>query len=458
MTDAGRSFITSCSKCRRQSRREFLRQGGTLAAASALAGVAIPNVHAAEDNTIRLALVGSGSRGSGAVGNAMSATGGPVKLIAMADLFEQRLSASHKALTREFGDRIDVPPDRRFLGFDAYRKAIDCLRPGDVALLTTYSGFRPTHFQYAVEKGVNVFMEKSIAPDPAGIRRVLAAAEAAKAKNLKVSTGLMCRHSTARQALIQQIRDGAMGQVQLVRAYRMEFRPPLGPRKPDDHELYWQIRNPERFLWVAGGYFHDRTIHLVDEMCWLKDAWPVAAHGVGGRGPSADLSQNLDAYSIEYTFADGTKGLVVGRYFAQCHTDFATFVHGTKCAAQFSGNIHAPTVRMHKDQRIEHDTIAWEPSKEKVSPYVEEWRVLLDAIRNDRPHNEVQRSAYSDLATIMGRAAVHSGKIITWDDAMASKFQYCPNVDGLTPDSPAPATADATGRYPIPVPGQWSET
>ena len=330
-------------------------------------------------------------------------------------------------------------------GAAAYQKAIDCLRPGDIAMLTTWSAFRATHLEYAVKKGVNVFMEKSIAPDPAGIRRVLKAGEMAKAKNLKISTGLMCRHSSARQALIQRIRDGALGQVQLVRAYRMEYRPPLRPRKTDDHELYWQIRNPERFLWVAGGYFHDRTIHLVDEMCWLKDSWPVAAHGVGGRNPGGvDLSQNHDAYSIEYTFAD-------------CQPEFATYVHGTKCAAQFSGNIHAPTVRIHQDQRITRHNVVWEPPKEQISPDVEEWRVLLDAIRHDRPHNEVQRSAYSDLTTIMGRAAVHSGKIVTWDEAMASKFQFCPEIDRLTPDSPAPAKADATGRYPIPIPGRWSE-
>jgi predicted dehydrogenase len=440
------------------SRREFLKAAGKVAGASVLAGAVIPQVHAGEDNTIRLALIGSGSRGSGAVGNAISAPGGPVKLVAMADVVEKRLETSHKALTRQFGDRIDVPEDRRFLGFDAYRKAIDCLRPGDIAMLTTYSGFRATHLEYAVQKGVNVFMEKSIAPDPMGIRRVLKAGEAAKAKNLKISTGLMCRHSASRQALIGKIRDGAVGQVQLVRAYRMEFRPPLGPCKPGDSELYWQIRNPERFLWVAGGYFHDRTIHLVDEMCWLKGAWPVAAHGVGGRNhESTDLSQNLDAYSIEYTFADGTKGAVVGRYYADCYPEFATFVHGTKCAAQFSGNIHAPTVQMHKDQRIDRDNIVWEPPKEQVSPYVEEWRVLLEAIRNDRPHNEVERSAYSDLATIMGRAAVHTGKIVTWDEAMASNFQFCANIDSLTPDSAAPAVADASGRYPIPVPGRWSE-
>lgn len=449
---------SSPEKSRPASRREVLQWSGRITVGSVLAGVALPPVHAAEDNTIRLALIGSGYLGSGAVGNAIAAPGGPVKLVAMADLFENRLTSAHEVLAKQFGDCIDVPPERRFLGFDAYRKAIDCLRPGDVALLTTWSGFRATHFEYAVEKGVNVFMEKSIAPDPGGIRRVLKAGEAAKAKNLKVSTGLMCRHSSARQALIQQIRDGTLGQVQLIRAYRMEYRPPLGPRKSGDSELYWQIRNPERFLWVAGGYFHDRTIHLVDEMCWLKDSWPVAAHGVGGRSPdTADLSQNLDAYSIEYTFADGTKGMVVGRYFAKCHPEFATYVHGTKCAAQFSGNIHAPTVRIHKDQRIERDTIAWEPAKETVSPYVEEWRVLLDAIRNNRSHNEVERSAFSDLATTMGRAAVHTGKIVTWDEAMASNFRFCPDVDGLTPDSPAPAQADAAGRYPVPVPGQWTE-
>lgn len=440
------------------SRRAFLKTTGMLAAGSALAGVAIPRVHAGEDNTIRLALIGSGSRGSGAVGNALTVAGGTVKLHAMADLFEQRLANSHKALSNQFGDRIDVPQERRFLGFDAYRKAIDCLRPGDIALLTTWSGFRATHLEYAVEKGVNVFMEKSISPDPGGIRRVLKAAETAKAKNLKISTGLMCRHSASRQALIDRIREGALGQVQLVRAYRMEYRPPLRPRKTADSELYWQIRNPERFLWMAGGYFHDRTIHLVDEMCWIKDSWPVAAQGVGGRSPDgSDLSQNFDAYSIEYTFADGTKGLVVGRYFADCFPDFATFVHGTKCAAQFSGNIHAPTVRIHADQRLVRDNVTWEPPKERVSPYEVEWSVLLDAIRHDRPHNEVQRSAYSDLATTMGRAAVHSGKIITWDAALASDFRFCPDVDRLTPDSPAPAPADKTGRYAIPMPGRWAE-
>src|SRR5512142_289464 len=213
------------------SRRDFIRTTSQFAAASALAGVALPRVHAAEDNTIRLALIGCGGRGSGAVANAMAAGGlvlgddsgtkrtpsaarGPVKLVAMADLRQDRLDSSHKALTQALGERIDVPPERRFLGFDAYRHAIDCLRPGDVAMLTTHAAFRAPHLEYAVLKGVTVFMEKDFAPDPGGIKRILRAAEAAEKKNLKIAAGLMCRHSTARQALIQKIRDGAMGEVQ----------------------------------------------------------------------------------------------------------------------------------------------------------------------------------------------------------------------------------------------------
>ncbi len=436
------------------SRRVFLKSTGRLAAATALTGVALPHVHAAEDNTIRLAIIGCGGRGTGAVANALDAPGGPVKLVAMADLFPDKLNSSHKNLSEKYGAKVDVPRDRQFLGFDAYRKAIDCLRPGDVVLCTTHAAFRAMHVEYAVEKGMHVFMEKTFAPDPGGIKRILRAGEAAAKKNLKIAAGVMCRHSTARQALIQKIREGAMGDIQLIRAYRMDDGYRMGPFNGKENELLWQIRRPYQFLWASSGIFIELMIHQIDECCWIKDGWPVAAHGVGGRGPdSTDCSQNLDTYSIEYTFADGTKALVTGRYIPKCHTDFATFVHGTKCAAQFSGNIHAPTVQMYKDQKVANNNIAWRPEKETADPWQAEWNVLLDAIRKDRPHNETKRAAYSNLAAIMGRAAVHSGKIITWEDALASDFQFCPNVDALTQDSPAPVKADAKGHFPAPIPG-----
>lgn len=442
---------------RNPSRREFLVTGGRLVAASALAGVALPHVHAAEDNTLRLALIGCGGRGSGAVGNACEATGGPVKLVAMADVFEHKLNTSFKTLAENYPAQVDVSPERRFLGFDAYRKAIDCLRPGDIALLTTHAAFRATHLAYAVEKGVHVFMEKSFAADPGGIQRILQLGEAAERKNLKIATGLMCRHSSARHELIQKIRDGAMGDIQLIRAYRMDQGYNLGPWKDGSSELLWQIGHPYYFLWASSGIFIELMIHQIDECCWIKDSWPVSAHGLGGRAPnSTDCSENLDTYAIEYTFADGTKAIVNGRYIPKTQDDFSTYVHGTKCAAQFSGNIHAPTTRLYKDQRIENQNIVWRPEKERVSPYVAEWNALLDAIRQNRPHNEVKRSAYSNLAAIMGRAAVHSGRTITWEEALASRFQFCPNVD-FTGDSPAPFRADAQGRYAAPVPGAWSE-
>jgi len=440
------------------SRRQFLAHGAGVVAGSVLAGIALPRIYAAEDNTIRLALVGCGGRGSGAVGDALSSSTGPTNLVAMADVFEDRLTGSYKALSERFGQRIDVPPDRRFIGFDAYRKAIDCLRPGDVMIQATHSAFRATHIEYAIEKGVNVFMEKSFAPDPGGTRRILRLGEAAQKKSLKIACGLMCRHSSARQALIQKIRDGALGNIQLIRAYRMDPSARMEPFKGGENELLWQIRRPYFFMWVSSGWFIEMMIHQVDECCWIKDAWPVSAHGLGGREPnSADCSQNLHTYSIEYTFADGARALVNSRAMSQCYNDFATFVHGTKCAAQFSGNVHAPTVQIYKDQRTDKDDIVWQPEKEKVSPYQVEWDVLLDAIRKDRPHNEVKRAAFANLASIMGRAAVHSGKIITWDEITSSDFKFCPNVDGLTKDSPPPVQADVQGRYPVPVPATWTE-
>ena len=442
------------------TRRDALKAGGTVAAAGALAGVAIPPVHAAEDNTIRLALVGCGNRGSGAVGNAMSSAHGPVKLVAMADVVQRRMTIAHKSLSERFADRIDVPKHRQFLGFDAYKKAIDCLGPGDVAMLTNFAAFRPTQLEYAVQKGVNVFMEKSFAPDVPGLRRLITAGEEAEKKNLKIAAGLQWRHSLNRQKLIQQVRDGVLGDVQLIRAYRIHPVGVLRKKPPGEDELLWQIRNFVRFFWVSGGMFAEMNVHQIDEICWIKGEWPVTAHGVGGRAAnSADHGQNLDSFSIEWTFADGTKATDVVRWLGgHCHREFATYIHGTKCAAMFnSGLLRGETTHIYKDQRIDKDNIAEETPREKINPWDAEWNVLLDSIRNDKPQNETRRAAYSNLADLMGRAAVHSGKLITWDEAIASDFQFCPNIDAMDYDTTPPVLPDAQGRYPVPIPGVWSE-
>jgi predicted dehydrogenase len=436
-----------------------LQRSGKITAASALAGVAIPCVHAAEDNTIRLALIGCGGRGAGAVANAMNSAHGPVELYAMADIVEDRLTSRHQVLTTNFGERVNVPKDRQFVGFDAYKHAIDCLGPNDVAMLTNFAYFRPTQLEYAVKKGVNVFMEKSFAPDAPGLRRLIRAGEAAEKKNLKIAAGLQCRHSVNRQELIKKIRDGALGDLQLIRAYRMHRVGGMGPKPAGQDELLWQIRNFTRFFWVSGGLFAEMNIHQIDEICWLKDAWPATAHGIGGRmANSPDHGQGFDSISIEWTFPDGTKATDGVRWVGgHSHNEFATFAHGTKCAAQFSGNIHAGTTRIFKDQRTTDENVVWEAPKEEIGPWDAEWNVLLDSIRNDKPQNEVKRAAYSNFADLMGRAAVHSGKLITWDEMVNSEFQFVENIDDMDYDTPPPVLPDADGRYPVPVPGVWSE-
>jgi predicted dehydrogenase len=365
----------------------------------------------------------------------------------------------HNTLKGKFGERIDVVDDRKFLGFDAYKKAIDCLRPGDIAMCTTRAYIRPTHVEYAVKKGINVFMEKPFATDPVGLRRLLRAGEEAEKKGVKIAAGFQCRHSPARQAMIQQVRDGKLGEIPLIRANRLGGTGWLKPQGEKSNSFLEQLQfGKVQLYWVGSGHMVDYLIHQIDECCWIKDAWPVNAIGMGGRvADSKDCGQNLDNYSIEYTFADGTKAFCGFYRINKARSDFATYIHGTKCAAQFSGNVHAATVRRFKDQRIAEDNIAWEPPKDTASPWQYEWVDFITSIRNDLPHNECKRACYSDLTTIMGRAAVHTGQMVTWDEMMKSDFAFCKDPDALNENSPPPAIADANGQFTVPVVGQWKE-
>lgn len=441
------------------TRRDFLSATGKAAAVSVLAGVTIPDVHAAGSDEIHLALIGSGGRGSGAVANAMEADDG-VKLTVMADLYEDRLERSRKALEGKFKERAQVAQDNCFIGFDSFKRAIDSLRPnsGDVAMLTGYAGFRPQQLEYAVSKGINVFMEKSFAVDPPGVRRVIKAAEEAEAKGVKIAAGVMSRHSVNRIELLRRIAEGEIGSIESISAYRMGPSGPLGLRPEGKSDLEWQLRNFTKFLWVSGGLWSEMDIHQIDELCWIKGEYPVSAHGIGGRAfNNTDKGQNLDSYSVEWTFADGTKAYDYVRYIPKCHDDFATYIQGSKRAAQFSGNIHAGTSKIFKDRRIANDNVLWAAPEEKLTPWQAQWNNFTKAIRENTPFNEGKRAAESNLAAIMGRAATHMGQVITWEQAMASEFRHNPDTDNLTYDSPAPFTADDNGQYPVPIPGQWVE-
>jgi predicted dehydrogenase len=452
--------MNKCIDNSNMNRRQFLRRGGSLAAGAAVLGSIAPSVFAGEDNTIRLALIGCGGRGNGAVGDALSVPdGGPVILYAMADTIRAKIDSSYKALGKRFPGKIDVTEGRKFVGFKAYQQAIDILRPGDVAMCTTRSYIRPLHVEYAISKGINVFMEKPFASDPGGLHRILRADAVAKSKNLKVAAGLQCRHSPARQALIEKIRNGKMGEIPLIRANRLGGSGWLRSQGDNSNVLMNQLQFGRIHLfWIGSGHMVDNLIHQIDECCWIKDGWPVSVVGMGGREPhSTDHGQNLDVYSMEYTYADGTKAFCGFRRANNTRTEFATFIHGTECAAQFSGRTHAATVHMFKDQRIEKDNISWTPTNDAYSPWQYEWNDFIESIRKDRPHNEIERAIYSDLTSLMGRAACHTGQEVTWDQIMGSKFQFCSYLDELDYDSPVPVKADANGQFPFPIPGKWQE-
>ena len=438
------------------TRRTFLKVSSQTAAASVLAGMAVPVCHAAEDSTIKLALVGCGGRGTGAVRDALSASGGPVQLYAMADLFEPRIKASYAALTQSNPERIQVPAERQFLGFDAYKKAIDCLGPGDVVLLTTHAAFRPLHFEYAVNKGVNVFLEKSFGVDGPSVRRLLAAAELSEKKNLKVGCGFMWRHSIARQEVVQRIHDGQIGDVHTLRIYRVHGPVQCPPLPEGTNEVAFQLQHPNSFTWVSSGFFIDWHCHNVDVACWTKDAWPVSAQGMGGRC-YPEAGNQFDHYTVEYTFADGAKLFAFARHMAGCWNTYSDYAHGSKGSAVIMTSLQAPKPKIYHNQNMVKENLVWEYGTPDCNPYQAEWQLLLDAIRGDKPHNEARRAGEADVAALMGRIATHTGQLVTWDDVMKSEFQFVQDIDHLTFESPAPITAGPDGIYAASQPGITKE-
>lgn len=448
------------------TRREFIKSTGRLAAASALAGVAIPHVHAAAGDLIQVALVGCGGRGSGAASQALATAGGPIKLVAMADVFEQRLNGSFEGIKRERGDKVDVPQDRKFIGFDGYKKAMDCLKPGDVVILTTPPAFRWFQFAYAISKGLNVFMEKPVTVDGPTSRKMLKLAEDATAKNLKVGVGLMSRHCRGLQELHKRIQDGEIGDIILMRGYRMHG--PVGhafqtkwPGEPS--ELLWQVRHFHAFLWASGGCFSDFYIHHIDHLSWMKNAWPVKAQAIGGRHYKQNpegvpyVDQNFDAYSVEYTFADGAKFYMDGRCMNGCNDIYSSYVHGSKgmAIAAKSGDFQGPA-SIFKGQNMQRPNLLWTSKLadgQRDDPYQNEWDDLMGAIRNDKPYNEAKYGIEASLVSSMGRMAAHTGQEITFEDMLNCEHEFAPDVDKLAMGSTAPLKAGADGKYPAPMPG-----
>lgn len=440
-------------------RRHFIRSAGTAAAASALV---MPKVHAQSGaGKIRVALIGCGGRGTGAANDALDVDNAPTQLHAMADVFDQRLQTSLSALKNERAetpDSIDVPPERQYVGFDGYKKAMDTLRPGDIVLLATPLAFRWVHYQYAIDRGLHVFMEKPVIADGPSAKRMLALAKKADEKNLKCAVGLMVRHCRGRQELHNRIQDGEIGDIIAMRAYRMHgpVASAFSKRKPDDlPETMFQIQRFHSFLWASGGLFSDFYIHQIDETSWMKNAWPVKAHALGGRHYRNDfIDQNFDSYSVEYTYDDGTKLFFDGRTMLGCNNDMSSVVHGSKGSGVVSTSGHTPgKVKLFSGQRQNRREITWAYPQPEKNPYKLEWIDFVDAIVNDKPYNEVPRGVQASLVTSMGRMSAHTGQEISIEQMVDCPHEFAPGVADLTPDGTPPVKPDQDGRYPVPQPG-----
>jgi predicted dehydrogenase len=448
------------------SRREFIKLGGAAAVTAVLPKFGVAAVHAGGSDLIRVALVGCGGRGSGAAMNALATQanatiGGPIKLVAMADAFPDRLKSSFENLSKAAGTQVDVPKERQFVGFDAYKKAMDCLQPGDVVILTTPPAFRWVHFDYAISKKLNVFMEKPVTVDGPTSVKMFKLGERASQLGLKVGVGLMSRHSVAMQELHERVQNGELGEIMLMRGYRMHG--PAGyseslPKPDNMSHLEYQIRRFHSFLWASGGLFNDFNIHHIDHLSWMKNAWPVSARAVGGRHYKhnaegvAFVDQNFDNYSVEYTYADGSKMYFDGRCVNGAEGVYSSYVHGTKgvAIASRSNDCGGPSAIL-KGQSTMGMPI-WQ-SDDNSNPYQNEWNALIGAIRKNKAHNEVEYGVKASVVSSMGRMAAHTGQLITYDQMLNCDHEFAPNVDKLTATSDSPLMPGPDGRYPIPTPG-----
>jgi predicted dehydrogenase len=399
------------------SRRTFLKTSGL-----ALGGVAaselliVRTAHAnLQDETIRVGLIGCGGRGTGAAAQALS-TKGPVKLVAMGDAFADRLQGSLDQLNKNTADksRIDVPEDRRFVGFDAYKQV---LAAGvDMVILATPPGFRPVHFAAAVDAGKHVFMEKPVAVDGQGVRQVIDASRRAKEKGLAVGVGLQRRHQNAYIDALKQVQDGAIGDITMLRVYWNGAGVWVRPRQADQTEMEYQMRNWYYHNWLCGDHIVEQHIHNLDVGNWFKDALPVKAQGMGGREVRTgdEYGEIYDHHAVEFEYADGSRMMSFCRHIKGCWNSVSEHAHGTKARMDISGR---PTIYGADGKPT------WRYSGPNNNPYQTEHDDLFAAIRSGEAagYNEGEYGANSTMTSILGRLCTYSGKMITWDEALNSK-------------------------------------
>ena len=424
------------------SRRDFLKTS-SVAGAGALASLALPQgAYAGNDETIKVGLVGCGGRGTGAATQALS-TEGPVKLVAMADAFEDQLERSLQRITGALKSRANerVAVENKFVGFDAYKQLL--ATDVDLVILATPPGFRPIHFEAAVAADKHVFMEKPVATDAPGVRKVLEAVKVAKEKDRKVGVGLQRHHQNTYLATIEKIWDGAIGDVVAMRSYWNSggVWDPRKTREEVSGEMEYQMRNWYYYTWLCGDHITEQHIHNLDVCNWIKQGFPVECQGMGGRQVRTDkkYGEIFDHFAVEYTYEDGSKMFSQCRHIRNCQNSVSEHVHGSKGYA----NVGGASITVGDDR--------WRYDGPKNNPYQTEHDDLFAAIRSGAPYNEGEYGAYSTLTSIMGRMAVYSGKTVKWDAALNSQIDLMP--EEYSWDAVPKVTPNENGEYPIPVPG-----
>ncbi|OHB80808.1 MAG: hypothetical protein A2W31_00220 [Planctomycetes bacterium RBG_16_64_10] len=423
------------------SRRQFIKTSSAIVASGALAGGlgVARSAHAAGSDQIKIALIGCGGRGAGAAAQALS-TAGDVKLVALADAFQDNLDNTLKGLRQQFADRVEVPKERQFAGFDAYQHALDA--GADLVILATPPGFRPIHFEAAIRAGKHVFMEKPVAVDAPGVRQVLAAAELARQKGLGVGVGLQRRHQAAYQETIQRLQDGAIGTIMLMRAYWNGTRPWFRPRQAGQTEMEYQMRNWYYFNWLCGDHIVEQHIHNLDVINWLKGDYPVSANGMGGLQirKGKDDGEIFDHHFVEFTYRDGSTLYSQCRHMPGCWNHVAEHAHGTKGSVDIgAGIIDGDNKWRYRDRG------------QRPDPFQVEHDDLFASIRSGNPINEAEYGAKSSMTAIYGRMATYSGKVLSWDEAIGSSICLAPQEYSFT--ATPPVVPDAQGNYPIAIPG-----
>lgn len=426
-------------------RREFLKASALVAGGVMLSGYSWAGVNSSVEDTIKIALIGCGDRGTGAAFQTLS-TAYNIKLVAMADAFQDRLDKSYASLSAKFAAKMDVPKERQFVGFEAYKSAIAL---ADVVLLVTPPGFRPMHFEEAIAQGKHVFMEKPVAVDSPGIRKVLATAALAKQKKLNVVVGLQRRYQTNYREVMKRVADGAIGDVVGGQVYWNSGGVWVKERQPNQTEMEYQMRNWYYFNWLCGDHIVEQHIHNLDIANWIKNDYPISIQGTGSRAwrTGKKYGEIYDNHSVELTYADGAVIYSQCRHFEGTKNRVDESFQATKGRVYLSAN-NSGILWDHKGKALyTHDT------KGNKNPYQTEHDELFEAIsKNEFKFWDAERVAKSSLTAIMGRYATYSGEIIKWDDALKAENSLFP--DRLAWDAKPKVLPDENGLYPIARPGQ----